>query len=209
MYWQLLLSLKWYRFNRVGRSRALYQKAQEASRHHQPMKSIFYAASAASLSPEVAFYVGIYPALKDRFRNFAGKFLTWHASRRGIYPQTAVYLDRTEAWEDGWIGPRLVVEKEVGSDIQVVIIQGVVDLRYIVKAFTLTLFIDRQKISTKRVHQSGDFTLDFKLKQSLSQGKHTFEIQASSWWVHHQFYRSGDYRPLAWKIAEKDGMVMS
>jgi glycosyltransferase involved in cell wall biosynthesis len=209
MYWQLLLSLKCYRFNRIGRSRALYQKAQEASRHRQPIKSIFYAASAASLSPEVAFYVGIYPALKDQSRRFVGKLLTWHASRQAINPQTAAYLDRTEAWEDGWIGPRLVVEKEIGPDIADVIIHGIVDLRYIRKAFSLTVFIDGQKIGAKRVHHSGDFTLDFKLLQPLSPGKHTFEIQASSWWVHHQFYRSGDYRPLAWKIAEKDGMVVS
>jgi glycosyltransferase involved in cell wall biosynthesis len=209
MYWQLLLSLKWYRFNRVGRSRALYQKAREASRQHQTMKSIFYTISAAFLSPEVAFYVGVYPAIKKRSRRTLNKFFDWYIRQKKVYPQTKVYLERTVPWEDDWIGPRLVVTKEVGPDIQDVIIQGTVDLRYIGKAFTLTLFIDRQKIGAKRVHQNGVFTLDFKLTPPLSPGKHTFEIQASSWWVHHQFYRSGDYRPLAWKIAKQDGMMVS
>ena len=209
MYWQLLLSLKCHRFDRVGRSRVLYQKAQEASRQRLLMKAIFYTISAASLSPEVAFYVGVYPNIKKQSHRTLGAFFDWYTQKKKVYPQTKVYLERTVPWEDGWIGPHLVVEKEVGKNIQDVIIQGIVDLRYIDKPFTLTLFVDKKQRGVKRIHKNGVFTLNFRLKHPLSPGKHTFEVKASSWWIHHKFYRSGDYRPLAWKIAEQDGMILS
>ena len=209
MYWQLLLSLKWYRFNRVGRSRAIYEKAQEASRQHQLMKAIFYTFSAAALAPEVAFYVSVYPNIRRQSLRTLNAFFDWYIQKKGIYPQTKVYLERTMPWEDGWIGPDLAVVKEVGKNVQNLIIQGKVDLRYINKPFTLTLFVDKKTIEAKRINQDGEFKLDFDLKETLSPGKHTFEIHANSWWIHHKYFRSGDYRPLAWKIAEQDGMVLS
>ncbi|WP_347244518.1 hypothetical protein, partial [Thermogutta sp.] len=68
MYWQLALSLAWYRFHRVGRARRLHGKAQEAWRQRRLLPALVYELAAALLAPEVAFYVGIYPALRRRAR---------------------------------------------------------------------------------------------------------------------------------------------
>src|SRR5262249_44084609 len=60
-YWQLALSLAWYRFNRTGKARAFLRQAQDDWSHQRKLRAIPYAVAGTTLAPEVAFYVSVYP----------------------------------------------------------------------------------------------------------------------------------------------------
>ncbi len=199
-YWQLTLSLALYRFDRVGRGRSWLGQAQEAWRHRQALRALPYALAGGTLAPEVAFYVGVYPPLRERAKGLLKQAVNRFAQMRGIYPQTAVYLDHTEAWSDGWAGPRLVVSREAGPGAQAVVVQGIVDLTYMNQSFVLSVRVDGEDLGQQCIERSGDFALQLPLRDPLSSGLHTVEVEASTWFVPHRFMRNGDFRPLAWRV---------
>lgn len=208
MYWRLAFSLAVYRFNRVGRARRLHERAQGARRQRQVLLALVYDLVAALLAPEVAFYVGVYPALRRRAKGILRRVLERLADMRGMYPQTAVYLERTDVWGDGWVGPRLVTSRQVGPGAQRIIIRGDVDLRYIRQPFVLTVLIDGQVVGQRHIKQGGRFELDLTLPEPLPAGAHTVEIRSSAWWVPHRIARSGDHRPLAWRAVPQDAVTL-
>lgn len=208
MYWQLNLSLAWYQFNRVGRARSLYEKAREARHHRQLMRGSLYMLAAGSLAPDVAFYIAVYPRLRRFAKGVLSRILERFADMRRQKPQTAVYMGYTNVWSDRWVGPRLVTTRQVGPGAQRVIIRGEADLRYIRQPFVLTVLIDDQVMGQQRIEQTGHFELDLRLPLPLSAGAHTVEVRSNAWWVHHYIAQSGDYRPLAWRAAPQDPIVL-
>jgi hypothetical protein len=200
MYWQLTFSLAKYRFNRVGRGREWFRQAQNAWHHRQMLRAIPYAIGGGVLAPEVAFYVGIYPPVRDRAKGLLKQALSRLVERQGIYPQTAVYLEHTEPWADGWIGPRLIVGAEATAGARVVVVQGWGELGYMSKPLVLTVRVDGEIVGQQGVERGGDFVLQFPLSYPLTSGAHRIEVEASSWFVPHRFTRNGDFRPLAWRM---------
>jgi GT2 family glycosyltransferase len=200
MYWQLTLSLAAYQFNRLGRGRDWLRQAQDAWRHRRVLQAIPYTLGVGVLAPEVAFYVGIYPHFRERAKGYLKQALSRLAERRGIYPQTAVYLERSELWGDSWAGPHLVVVREVLAGAQAVTIQGHVNLTYLPRPFVLTVCMDGQSIGERCLEQNGEFAFQIPILQPPSPGSHTVEVQASSWFIPHRFIRNGDFRPLAWRM---------
>ncbi|MBI3796450.1 MAG: glycosyltransferase [Deltaproteobacteria bacterium] len=201
-YWQLTLSLAWYRFNRVGRARRWLRQAQEAWDHRQPIPTVAYGLAGGLLAPEVAFYVCIYPFLRNHTKGLLRQAVGHLARLREVYPQTAAYLDYTEPWSDGWVGPRVVVTKETEYGGQMVSIRGEVDRKYLSKPLVLTVFADGREIGRQCIEQNGSFELELPLSQPLPAGLHRIEVQASTWFVPHRFARNGDYRPLAWRLTD-------
>jgi glycosyltransferase involved in cell wall biosynthesis len=202
MYWRLTLSLANYRFNRVGRGREWLRQAQEAWRHRQVVRAIPYALGGGVLAPKVAFYVGIYPPFRARANGLLRHALSRLAERRGIPPQTVVYLEHTEPWGDGWAGPRVLVRPEATPGARVVVVQGWVELSYMSKPLTLSVRVDGQEVGQEGVERSGDFVLQLPLLRPLTSGEHSVEVEASSWYVPHRFTGNGDFRPLAWRMTE-------
>ncbi len=208
MYWQLALSLASYRFDRRGRARRLHWKAQEQRRHHQTFAAAASEITASGLAPEVVFYIGLYPHLKDHAKGSFKRVLNrWVAPRRTA-PQTAAYFDRVTSWDDGWVGPKLLIKRTVGPEVRAVLVRGEVDFRFITAPLILTLVIDGQEISQQQIEQTGAFCAKWLLEQPLSPGSHQFEIRANTWFVHHHFTGSGDYRPLAWRVAAQDAVTL-
>jgi glycosyltransferase involved in cell wall biosynthesis len=200
MYWQLTLSLAKYRFNRVGRGRDWLRQAQTAWHHRQMLRAIPYAIGGGVLAPEVAFYIGVYPPIRDRAKGVVKQALSRLAERQGIYPQTSVYLEYSKPWGDGWAGPRVVVELEAPPGAQVVVVQGWVELSYMSKPFLLTVRVDGLELGQQSIERSGDFVVRLSLPNPLAADVHSVEMEASSWFVPHHFTRNGDFRPLAWRI---------
>jgi hypothetical protein len=149
----------------------------------------------------VAFYVGVYPAARRRARGLARRLLDALAERKGDYPQTAVYLDRTQLWGDGWAGPRAAIALQAAGGEQMVAVGGWTDLKYLRHPLELALWVDGQEIGRDRVRQSGDFMLEFSLGSALTAGAHQFEVRSANWYVPHRFLKNSDFRPLAWKPA--------
>jgi len=202
MYWQLTVSLAWFRFNRTGRGRRLLREAQEAWQRRNLVQALPKAMAATLLAPEVTFYVLIYPCLRSRGARLVKSVFAQPPAQTRIEPQTAVYMDHTDAWEDGWAGPRLVVSREAGPGVLTVFVQGWVDLRHMKKPLVLTVRMDGQEIHQKGIEKSGGFRMELPLSQPLLPGPHTVEVQASTWFVPHRFIRNGDLRPLAWRLGE-------
>ena len=199
-YWRLSLSLGIYRFNRTGRARRLFFNAKEEWRRGDWVRSIPYGLKAGMLAPEVAFYVGLYPTLKEHTHVWLRKFLIPLVRTGEIDPRTKVYLEHVEAWDDGWAGPHLVVSREAGHSAQSLFVQGTVDLKYMNASLVLTLYVDGRAVGERRMEHSGDFRFELPLSPPVLPGQHTIEVQASTWFVPHRFTRNSDFRPLAWRF---------
>lgn len=200
--WQLALSLAWYRFNRTGRARGWLKQAQEAWRCGRRLRAVPYLVAGGVLGPEVAFYVGVYPHLRERARGAWGWAMARLAPKQAGSPQTAAYLERTTPWEDGWAGPLLRLSQEAAAGARQVAVEGWVDLTYITDPFILTVRVDAQVVGRQRIEETGPFRLELPLPRPLGPGPHQVEVQASAWWVPARCIRTEDHRPLAWRIAE-------
>jgi hypothetical protein len=117
-------------------------------------------------------------------------------------PQTAAYLERTEPWNDRWVGPRVVVNRETAVPARFVRIRGWADLKYIDRPLFLTVSVDEQVIGRHRLGESGDFTVHLPAPSPVASGLHTVEVEASAWFVPHRFAGNGDFRPLAWRLVD-------
>jgi glycosyltransferase involved in cell wall biosynthesis len=202
MYWRLALSLALFRFNRVGRARRYLRQTEESWQCGQVVQAVTHALAGAILAPEVAFYVGVYPSLRDRATGVWKTVLDRLARMGGVAPQTAVYLDRTDGWSDGWVGPRLIVGRATALPAQSVGVRGWADLRYMRKPLILTVRVDNQVIGRHPLREPGDFVAQIPFADPLAPGAHTVEVEASAWFVPHRFTGNGDYRPLAWRMGE-------
>jgi glycosyltransferase involved in cell wall biosynthesis len=203
-FWCLALSLGLYRFNRVGRARHLFSEAKEAWRHGKWARTVMYAAPAGILAPEVAFYVAVYPVFKDRAIGLLKKAFAYLGQRESIHPQTGVYLDHTDPWEDNCVGPCLIVSRYAAKDTRALLIKGVVDLSYISQVFLLTVLVDGQEIGRRELNKNGNFVLRFALPKEIPPGLKNVEIRANSWYVPHHFLKNGDFRPLSWRMEQVD-----
>jgi len=201
---QQILSEAWHRFNRQGRALVLLRKARENLRRGRVLQAIPFAVAGGMIGPDVAFYTAFYPRMKDFAKRVFLIILERWVRTRGMFPQTAAYLDYTGLWSDGWVGPRLVISREAGMEAHALLIQGWMDLNLVGKPLVLSISVDGQTIGKQRIEKSGNFTLDFSLSEPLAWGLHTVEVKATTWFVPHRFGGNEDYRPLSFRM-EKIG----
>jgi len=201
-FWRLTMSLALYRFNRVGRARSLFAEGKEAWRHRNWLRALMYAVPAGMLAPEVAFYVAVYPVLKDRTKWLLKKGLAQLGRRGKIHPQTAVYLDHTDPWDDNRIGPRLLISRNVAQGSRTLLVKGNADLTYINEPLFLIVFVSGQEIGKLELKENGHFVSHFALPTEISPGVKNVEIKATSWYVPHHFRKNGDLRPLSWLMEQ-------
>lgn len=202
LYWQLATSFARYRLDRPGRARRWLRDARSTWDRGERVGALPRAVGALLLAPEVVFYVAVYPWLRDRSRVLGRPLLESLARADGRPPQTAAHLDRSDAWSDGWVGPRLVVSREGHSGAQAVRIQGTVELTFGGEPLVLTVSVDGREIGGHRIAEAGAFAADLRLGRPLAPGPHRIEIQASAWFVPDRFCRNGDQRPLSWRFGE-------
>jgi glycosyltransferase involved in cell wall biosynthesis len=201
MRWRLALSLWRYSLDRVARARRHVGTAKEKRRSGGGRLYIgMHAAAAILLAPKVAFYVGAYPALRERAGRLWGRALVRVGQWGKLSPTTTGYLEHTEAWSDGWVGPRLVVTREVDREARVVGVTGSADLQHMTKPLILTVRLNGRVIGRHRVRQPGDFVVRIPLTDPLPPGVHTVGVEASTWFVPDGQTGSGDLRPLAWRL---------
>ena len=168
-----------------------------------------HAAAAVLLAPRVALYVGAYPAFRERASHVWRRALDRVGQWDNLSSTTAGYLEQTEAWSDGWVGPRLAVTRETERHAKVVGVAGSADLQHMTKPLVLTVRLNGRVIGRHRVHQPGDFLVRIPLAAPLRPGVHTVDVEASTWFVPDSHTGSGDLRPLAWRLGqvELDGVT--
>jgi hypothetical protein len=202
MYWRLALSLAWYRFDRFGRGRRWLRASREAWNRRRIVPALSQAVAGTAIAPEVAFYVAIYPPLRDRARGIVRGFLDRLAVIKQVSPQTEAYLSHTDAWNDGWVGPRLVLTLVAGAAARTIRVAGRVELKYLRRPQVLSIRVNGEPIGEVRVTEGGEFARDVPLSKSLAPGVHAVEIESATWYVPHHFMHNNDFRPLAWRMAD-------
>src|SRR5262249_34093652 len=141
----------WFRFNRIRRGRNRYLRAREAYGQGRLLSVALNLSIAAILAPEVAFFMGVYPRLKNSAHGILESMLNRLASRRSTYLQTAVFFDRRDVWTDGWVGPKLTASRDVAAGVDNLTLRGDVDLTFMTKPFVLTVSIDGLQIERTRL----------------------------------------------------------
>ena len=203
MRWRLALSLRRYSFDRVARARRHVWIAKETRRSGGRVLSIvMHAAAAILLAPKVALYVGAYPAFRERASRVWRRSLDRVGQLGTLSSTTAGYLERTEAWSDGWVGPRLAVTRANEREAGMVGVAGSADLQHMTKPLFLTVRLNGRVIGRHRVHQPGEFLVRIPLTDPLPPGVHTVGVEASTWFVDDNQTGSGDLRPLAWRLGQ-------
>jgi glycosyltransferase involved in cell wall biosynthesis len=202
LYWGLALSLAWFRLNRVGRARHHLRRAQECWPRGQEFRAVFHAALAGLLAPEVVFFVGAYPRLRDGTAATRRKFIERMGDRRTLSPEPPDHLEGDQAWSDGWVGPRLALTREIRRPAEAVRVTGWADLQYIDRPQVLSVSVDGRVVGRHPVRRAGDFIARIRLPEPLPPGTHTVDIEASAWFVPDRHTRNGDLRPLAWRLGE-------
>lgn len=201
MYWRLTLSLALYRLNRTGRARRWLRQADEARRARRYGRVLAYGIAGGVLAPEVVFYVVVYPRLRDLAKSlFRGLWVRYGSS--GVSAQTEAFLDYTQPWSDGWIGPRLVVTVTTYQAWQRLIIRGYTNPRFMEAPLTLTASVDGREVGRCTVQREGDFVWELAVPEPWPAGTHVIEVRADRWFVPHRFLRNRDYRPLAWRLGK-------
>jgi len=207
MYWRLTLSLALYRFDRTTRARVQYHRGQELARHGHALRALGHKAVAGVLAPDVAFYAEVYPSARKALGGTARGLLDRIAAAGHVAPQTAVYMDRVTRWEDGWAGPRLVLQVQSSGGEGTLLLKGTVNTKHLTKPLVLTIQLDGKPAGQLEIEQDGYFERQVQLSEPASPGCHTVEIRANTWVVYHHILRNGDYRPLAWLPAGQDAVV--
>jgi len=197
-YWTLALSLARFRFDRVGRARRHLGRMEESRRRAPGVRVIYHGLAGMILAPEVALYVAVYPRLRDRAIRLWKRTLGWSEP-----PETTANLYRTEAWEDGWVGPRAKVTREIRQPARVVALRGWADLQHM-KRLVLTIRVDDHVVGRLPVRRAGHFSARIHLADPVDPGVHTVVVEASTWFVPHRFSQNGDLRPLAWRVGGID-----
>lgn len=204
LYWRLTASLLLYRLNRQGRGNRFYRKAVEAWRQHHKFDALRYSVAASLLAPEIAFHVGIYPPARKLAAGALKSCFDFLAGARRLYPQTAIYMDHSDVWDDGWAGPRLTVSVQAAGDERSLVIQGWADLTHMGEPFILRVLLDGKEVGSQRISQTGNFGFELALSARVASGSHLIGVESSTWWVSHRVNRSGDYRPLCWRPSGAD-----
>jgi len=207
LYWKLTFSLWAYRLNRQGRASALITRATRDWWSGRRLAASGLAALGAFIAPEVALNMALIPGLRFMQRRMNLPRLL-PARRRPHAPQTLAFLDRLEPWSDKWVGPRARFERIAQGGERRLIVQGAVNVAYLSSPMVLTISLDGRRLRPHRLEKSGHFCVVCDLERPLQAGPHTIEVEASTWWVPQRVMRSGDYRPLAWRIFGDESVLL-
>jgi glycosyltransferase involved in cell wall biosynthesis len=203
--WRLEASLAWHRFDRIGRARRLYLAGQEMRRQGGGrLRALPRQAAAACLAPEVAFYSALYPQWRERAAGWLAAPIARRMNAASPHLETQVYLSKSDTWPDRWAGPRLCFSRVTPDGATRVSLYGAAILTHLPDGQDLTLFVDGRKADSVHLGVHGRFIVDFQLPGGLPGGTHDFEIRARHYFVHHHFAKSGDWRPLSWRVVDDE-----
>ena len=199
-FWQLSWSLFRFRLNRTKRGRTLLKEAQADFKVKRYLTSIWKAFLGTIITPEVVFYIVIFPALKTTGGTLFGKLLRV-LTRRVDYPQTQANLSHTTTWDDLWVGPLFVytIPSENTITKNKILIKGFADPTFLDLPLILSISINDSPVAKREINKKGEFELLFDLEANVKTPI-TILVEANIYFIPHQFSRNGDYRPLSWKV---------
>ena len=204
LYWKMGFSLLYYRLNRVKRGLTLLRTAREKWNNGQFSKSFIYAIPGGLIAPEVVFTKFVYPNFKKYLGQRARSAIERIMAINGNFPQTNAYLSRTDPWEDGWVGPRLILCQDICTATRQIVLEGESDLAPMTAPLILTVRLNGEQVCKKRIRESGKFELKLKTEKHNLSSSCNIEVEASTWFVPHSITKNGDFRPLSWHLSKID-----
>lgn len=195
--WRVALSYALFRLDRRGRARRALRAAREEARHARALRALGHALRAVLLAPEVVFTAAVFPALVRRVPGPLRRAYV-RLTSSGVAPETQVYFEREEPWDDGWVGRRLARTVAAPAGARTLRLAGTVDLHYLPGPLTLVVRIDGRPVGAPRLERSGPFELRLDLPVAAAPGAARVEIEADAWFVPHRVLGNADHRPLSW-----------
>jgi len=196
---RLLLSLAVFRWHRRGRAVTHLKRAAEGQRLGRPLAAIGHGLLGALLGPEIVFRSLVFPALRRALPAALHRLILSRLPGRDTNA-TQVYLEHTAPWPDGWVGPRLELEREAGQGSRVLALSGSVELRYLKGPLALRIKLDDRELGLQQLTDSGAWSARLELVQPLGPGPHRVVVEASEFFVPHEFLSNDDRRPLSWRL---------
>jgi len=201
-YWRLVWSLALFRLNRRGRARILLGRAQGAWIRRAYVEVLKYLLVSAVVGPDVILNVVILPQLKFRLYNLLSPWLKSFLSRHAPLPQTEAYRDFTDIYNDGWVGPRLSVERELAPGDTHLTIHADAIAWNVAQPFELLVYVDGEFVGQRKVKGHEGFIFHFPLRGEVQPGSHTVEVHANASAVPHETLQNGDFRPLSYHLVD-------
>ena len=202
-YWLLALSLLQYRWHRLVCGLRLIRGGTEKIRQRRPLAGYLQQIIGASLAPEVAFELAIWPRMTKKLlwlQTVVGRQVL-RLKSNNLDSKTLGYMSRLDAWDDDWCGPHLVVKREIDKGATHLKIFGMANTEWLGGELHLQVLVDGKDVGARIIERKGDFSISLALSSGgLAPGEHTIEVKASSWFVVHYILQNGDYRPLAWRL---------
>lgn len=202
----LSFSLAWHRLDLPARARKFHKRAQTARSSGRKLIALIFDIAAVILAPQAAFFTALYPDLKRRARGPFHKFLNRLVAPHPSLPQTKAHLNRPSVWNDGWAGPRLVVNILAEGGETILQVEGWFDLTFINLPLTLTAVIDGKQLGNQTIAKNGKNTLSYSIQFPISNGIHQVELMSAAWFISDSYMHNRDYRPLSWKPELQNGI---
>ncbi len=191
---KLAIELKIHQLNLSDRARKLHQKANFYRIPKKMIRVWIYDGLAFILAPKVSFYSVFIPL----YRKASNKLLKFLLKGEDIPPHTAAVINYNHPWADGWCGPNVTIDLSK-TQKQKLCILAEFDLRYILNPMLIKVSSDGRLLSSTYVIKSGRLEISVDLPNNC---RGPLQVEASDWFIPHQFKNNGDFRPLSWKLIE-------
>ncbi|NQU38698.1 MAG: glycosyltransferase [Lentisphaerae bacterium] len=199
----LALSLARFRFDRVGKARGLVQSFRRAAGQKHWLRAGLAAGGALLLAPLVCLHYLAFPLINRQALRSVRKLMLWRIHRHQS-ALVAVYKDHHTPWDDHWVGPHLVVQREVLTPVSALLIAGMADVDCAGEDLTLTVTINDRKQGQFCITRNGPFEITVPLTPPLGIGTAVVEVETKQWFVMDGILHNGDTRPLSWKLEGLD-----
>lgn len=207
MWWRLALSWLDFRIDRTGRGVALLRRAERAWRRRAVASTLGFGIAGTLLAPDVTFLVAVYPSIRRRLIAVGRRVRRGGTAAGGavpaampVSPQTSAYMANTGVWQDGWVGPRLVVTASGSDGVRAFRLSGEVDFDHLAAPLGLTLTVGGGAAVEVCLDRPGPF--DVAVPAAGGGETVVVQVDADRFFVPHAIKRNRDYRPLSWRFRE-------
>ena len=114
---------------------------------------------------------------------------------------TLAYLEHTDVWSDGWVGPRLIAKVPAPGGASALRIFGFLPVQHLRGKVTMTVRVDGGQAHEVELRSEPSFEVTLPLPAPLAEGMHFVEVATDAYFVPRRVSDSDDLRALSWQLA--------
>ena len=143
----------------------------------------------------------VYPQLRGLAPRLLKRVLAPLAEAGAEATATLAYMENTDAWSDGWVGPRLILNVPASGGANALRISGFLPARHLAGRVMLTVLVDGGPAGQAELRPEPSFDVTLPLPAPPAEGVHLIEITTSAYFVPRRVHGSDDLRPRSWQLA--------